>query len=388
MAGVAMNIIGLGLRGLGLIPLFTSFAPDRTDQTTTVRIGVGTSLDSSVETKGDTPGIALFDVAGRRIGENKGNHKNIGDGSFKDLTITADSDVGGRQAEYISISKGGNDALCIAYLTVTWPDNSKYIWSADVGFSCGANWYASQTTFGAANDGYKPRCMWIDGDNSNGITTQGFGLHITDFVATKERATAFAQDNDIMCKSPPRFTMYNQITSDDSLPYFDPPLEYEPGTLLDKDRSKVLVPGSNRDDKHKPSRRRLRYRQAPNGRSAPTGTAPPFPISTGTALRSSAMAGRLITSNDKSTSAIELCGSETSLGPDHVSFAERKFCDMDTKQLWPLCDGPNDTAACFDTTTYAMRAGTGSTSRVDRRDGSGTPPSVPVKGYHTVDNWN
>lgn len=255
-----------------------------------------------------------------------------------------------------------------------------------MGFSCGAPWYNSQIIFDEAGQGYKPKCIWIDGDDSNGITTQGFGLHITDFESTKERATAFNQDKDIMCKSLSRFMIYNQITSDDSLLYFDPPLEFELDTLLDKDQSKVLVPGNNCDSKHKPSRRRLRYRQSPREVSVSNSTATLFPDSTGTAPRSSAMAGRLITSNDTLTSAVELCGSETSLGPDHVSFVEKKFCDMGAKKLWPLCDGPSDTSACFDTVSHAMRPGSG--SRINRRGGSGASPPVPVKSYHTVDNWN
>ncbi|KAL9112237.1 MAG: hypothetical protein Q9227_003355 [Pyrenula ochraceoflavens] len=384
-AGLVMGVIGLAMGGVGMVPLMKSFAPDKTDQTTTVRIGVGTSTDSSATTQGNVPGIALFDVVGRPIGESRGSHDTIGDGSFQDIKVEAPDDIGGRQAEYISISKGGNDALCIAYITVTWPDNSKYIFSGDVGYQCGAHWYPSQTTFGESNPGYKPRCFWIDGDSSNGITTQGIGLHITDFEATKERSTAFNKDQDLMCKSAPRFKLYDQLTSDMSLPYFDPPLEFVPGTLVDKDPNKVKVPGSNRDPKNAPpSRRSLQNRNAlsknsfssrethnlQNHNATHHGFLPYMP----------SMTGILITSNDTLTSAIELCKSDTSRGPDHVSFTEKMFCDMQTKILWPLCIGSRDIRGCFDTLSHSMRPA----KRILRRGEA----SVPDKSYHTVNHWH
>lgn len=90
-----MSVIGLLMGAVSMIPLGKSLAPDRTDETTIVRIGVGTSLDSAATTQGDSPGIALFDVVGRRIGDHKGSHTNIGDGSFKDIKVIADHDVEG-----------------------------------------------------------------------------------------------------------------------------------------------------------------------------------------------------------------------------------------------------------------------------------------------------
>lgn len=221
-SAVALGVIGLTMGGIGMLPLIKSFAPDKIAETTTVRIGVGTALNTDASTGGDTPGVTLFDVVGQRVGSAKGSKHNLGDGSFSDIKIVADRGVGGRQAEYVSISKGGSDAICIAYITVTWPDNSKYIWSGDVGYKCDVHWYASQTTFGEANPGYKPRCIWIDGDDSYGITTQGFGMHITDFEATKERSEAFNRTKALMCDSPPRFKLYDQLTPDNWLPYFAP----------------------------------------------------------------------------------------------------------------------------------------------------------------------
>ena len=374
-AGIIMGVIGLAMGGVGMVPLGKSFAPDKTDETTTVRIGVGTSLKDEATTGGDTPGIAIFDVVGRKIGDARGSDSNIDDGSFKDIKVISYDGMGGRQAEYLSISKGGNDALCIAYITVTWPDNSKYVWSGDVGYSCGAHWYPSQTTFGEANPGYKPKCMWIDGDDSNGISTQGLGMHITDFQSTKERAAAFNKDTDLMCKSTPRFKLYDDLTSDMSLPYFDPPLEFESGTLLDKDKSKVMVPGSNQDSKNQPPG--LRRRSILPRNDTLIGT----PVD-------SPMANHLITSNDTLTSAVELCESITSRGPDHLSFFERKFCDMTTKKLFPLCEARNfNGTACFDTAMYSLRTTAAQSAKLRYRRGSDNA-SPPTKSYEKVTHWH
>src|ERR1700738_3356157 len=51
--------------------------------------------------------------------------------------------------------------------------------------------------------------------------------------------------------------------------------------------------------------------------------------------------GKLITSTHPSHSAIGLCDSDTSRGPDFVSHHEGMYCDMETKQAYPLCDAVN-----------------------------------------------
>ncbi|PVH73076.1 hypothetical protein DL98DRAFT_538640 [Cadophora sp. DSE1049] len=46
---------------------------------------------------------------------------------------------------------------------------------------------------------------------------------------------------------------------------------------------------------------------------------------------------RLVKSHIATHSAVELCESPTSAGPDFVSFAEGKFCDMKGRIVWDLC---------------------------------------------------
>ena len=51
----------------------------------------------------------------------------------------------------------------------------------------------------------------------------------------------------------------------------------------------------------------------------------------------SAVFGHLVASEHDHHSALELCASKSSHGPDFFSHSEGIFCDMDTKTAWPLC---------------------------------------------------
>jgi len=372
MANVAFNVIGLLFGAIAMAPMLESMLPSKSDRETTIRIGVGTSIHGSDTTGGNVPGIRLFDVMGRDIGEARGSKSVIADGGFKDIVVTADSDKQGRQAQYISVSKGGNDALCISYISATWPDGQQKAWYGDVGYQCGGFWYNSQTIIG--DDNYQPKCVWIDGDKSNGITTQGLGVHITDFTATKERAQAYADDQDTMCKSKPRFHLYDNLKSDYFLPYFNPPLQYD-ANLVDKDRSKVMVDGAS------------------------TGKLPPKNKKRSPAQKRSLISkrhtfpGKLVTSANHAHSAKELCQSGNSLGPDFVSIPENLFCDMSEKELWPLCCKDKRTG-CFDMVSKTM-IGNDNTmvasndtiiATKSRRDLT-TGRIIPEKEYSHVTAW-
>lgn len=68
-----------------------------------------------------------------------------------------------------------------------------------------------------------------------------------------------------------------------------------------------------------------------------------------------ALVGKQIVKSRMDThTATSLCESETSRGPDFVSLTEGKFCDMETKTLWPICKDKVDDD-CFDNDTHLMR---------------------------------
>lgn len=90
---------------------------------------------------------------------------------------------------------------------------------------------------------------------------------------------------------------------------------------------------------------------------------PPNKRSTATSLRPSKFDGRLITSVHERHSARELCGNENSYGPDFVSYSENLFCDMETREHWPLCDGRQRKDKCYDLAAHSLLTGSGHVKR-------------------------
>mgnify|MGYP001236825068 CR=1 FL=1 len=65
---------------------------------------------------------------------------------------------------------------------------------------------------------------------------------------------------------------------------------------------------------------------------------------------------RLVKSHIATHSAVELCESPTSAGPDFVAFAEGKFCDMKGRIVWDLCS-ETFLEQCFDADAGEVRFG-------------------------------
>jgi hypothetical protein len=71
-----------------------------------------------------------------------------------------------------------------------------------------------------------------------------------------------------------------------------------------------------------------------------------------------AFGGALISSQHAQHGGRNLCTDPFSMGPDFVSFIDNTFCDMETKTLWPLCDGENGLRrGCFDWDTKSLMTG-------------------------------
>lgn len=85
----------------------------------------------------------------------------------------------------------------------------------------------------------------------------------------------------------------------------------------------------------------------------------------------------LIISDSKTHSAKEICTSKSSRSPDFVSTVEGKFCDMETRTLWDLCDGANRKSDCFDVDKRTVVI---TTKR-------GLPGDKRRKAYQNVEHW-
>ena len=372
MAMAVINVVGAlaGVVGVGM--MIPGLMPEKDEHNPVVRVAAGLSSNEDDTTSGNTPGVALYDIMGRKIGSTKGNKDKVKDGAFIDVKVPFDDGVGAKPAEYIQINDGGGDALCIAYVALTNPDGTKKAFYGDVPKACGADWYHSLLKTG--DDDYQPSCFWIDRDRSNGLRYQGFGLHINDFAATDERAKQFDENRDLMCKAAPRFRMYKDMNSEDYIPYFNPPLELEEKTLIDKDVGVVM----NKDTWVMPK----------EGDHIKKGTIDEDPArkvrrsTSSPAIQGNVNSTVVIISTSPQHSAKELCDSPTSWGHDFVSSSESLFCDMEPKKLWPVCDDKHK-SACFDTKTSTMRPGKGLRGRDSQ---SGQVP--PEKHYGKTLHWN
>jgi len=365
VVGALAGIVSIGMMIPGLIP-------DKDEHYPVVRIAAGLSTNRADNTAGNMPGVALYDIMGRRVAWIDGTKDILKDGAFIDIKVPFEDGVGTQPSEYIAINNGGDDALCIAYITLTNSDGTKKAWYGDVGKACGADWYHSMLKTG--DDDYQPSCIWIDRNRSNGLRFQGLGLHIYDFAATKERAEQFQQNRDLMCKAAPRFRMYENMNSEDYIPYFDPPLEMTEKTLTDKDPNRVMDKATWKMPKEGKNIKKATIDADPKLRVRRDTHSPQ--------VLGNVNATVVIISTSPQHSATELCQSPSSWGHDFVSADENVFCDMEPKTLWPVCDAETN-SACFDVTTSTMRAGKGLRGRDSL---SGLIP--PDKSYGQTIHWN
>ena len=89
---------------------------------------------------------------------------------------------------------------------------------------------------------------------------------------------------------------------------------------------------------------------------------------------------QVVVSEHNSNSAVQVCESESSWGPDFVSIAEGVYCDMCRCQYYPLWDGKKMCTTCFDLGKGQL-SGPARWWRRDDRVG-------PVKRYDNVRYWN
>lgn len=59
-----------------------------------------------------------------------------------------------------------------------------------------------------------------------------------------------------------------------------------------------------------------------------------------------------------------LCESDTSHGPDFVSHSEGFFCDMGTKEVWPVCNKTEAEVGCYDWESHSLVMEKGMEGRV------------------------
>lgn len=185
--------------------------------------------------------------------------------------------------------------------------------------------------------------------------------------------TAQYKDHETLSGSVPRFQMYKDIDMKTCMPCFNPPLQYN-HNLTDVDMKKVVGVPDSKTCTAKRMRRGgtqtvgARKLELPNINNGTT---------TGKALI--AFLKTLVTSNSKSYSAIGLCNTAASRGPDFVSHHENTYCDMTNKKAYLLCSKIGNSIlaeVCFDLESKILIPFKGIAAR-----------DIPAKEYHTVNNW-
>jgi hypothetical protein len=347
-----------------LLPLATIEKPKDPAKQTIVTLGVGSGGNG----EGSIPLIDVFDKHGGRVSQYGGSENgHIGGDSGSTLSFTLDHYQNGNKAadvEYVSIIMSQSDGICLAAVVLS-TGASQWTWTGDIGYTCGAQWYASKYKIGNSNVGI--RCAWLDADHGADIIAQGLSLHMTDFSGEPGLLAQYKEDEGRLCQNSARMTFHPEISRNAFPTFFSPSLEFTAGNDASdqgglekpdqgKDRTMRAYPDGTEVKKAK-ARRGLYGRRTQKARRG----------------IKNIMSDRLTVSHETTHSAKELCDDDNSLGPDFVSIEEGLFCDMETAKLWPLCTA-TQTSECFDLDSQAFK-----TNKAKR--------DAPPKDYKVVDEW-
>ncbi|KAI1378582.1 hypothetical protein F4677DRAFT_372060 [Hypoxylon crocopeplum] len=295
-----------------------------------IRVTVGLDTNGGLNNAGgDLPDVRLFNEAGEFLGITAGPGK-VKDGGFGDITVDHNDDS--TQQPTYALFSGNNDAICVAYVSITFPSSEKYSWVGDWGHQCGGTWYYSNVYINSGDR--KPDCLWIDGNNDQ--PQSGFQVHWPEFVNKEgdqlpSDPTDQANKVDYLCNKGPPFKMYNYADVHDpkSITYWtinNKRTEEDLGTAVSYAPSPYPVSAKFHRSAH-------HY----------------YPRANGTAGASNPHANRLVKSNSAQHTAAGLCDSPTSVGPDFLNVADGTFCRMSDKTLFPVCDGAAIVDNCFST---------------------------------------
>ncbi|EGP88255.1 uncharacterized protein MYCGRDRAFT_92790 [Zymoseptoria tritici IPO323] len=345
----------------------------------TVQITVGSGPNS--QAGGNVPHIALWDDDGNRIGQyhpRKTDKIAEGDSGGGPINVPNNQN-GGRPADpyYVMLSNLQNDAICISAVSVANNQVSATFFG-DTGYQCGQSWFLSEHRIGA--DFAKPKCVWLDGDHSNGINARALSFHLNDMAAASDKLAEYTSNPDTLCKSTPRFSFWGNLLPDSQIPFFDPKLEYDvvatdeegrgsgeggdknPQRVIDKpgqyDKSVYLFQGEKHNTKRETRRRRNIKVRGSNQDPE-----------------------HLIITDHQEDDIREVCESSSSHGFDIVSTVQKLYCDMEEKQLYQICDEEHVKDNCFDMETKSIKPKDGIGARAE------FAAAVPQKNYTSQAYW-
>jgi hypothetical protein len=356
----------------------------------------------------------------RNIGcdtDKEGDH--INQNNIKDLWANYVIKGNTEKAEYITVSASGIDAICISAVTVTFPNvgDTYAFLPGEVAAVCNNHnpkydyhWSESEATIQFSNPKTstsavaRPKCLWIDKPDRNGAKAthyQGFQVHLIDFKLDNSTWSAWQNDPSHMCDSLARFGGYDTLNVMMCPQVFSPapqagemlPLNEIQGCfpsataakdgkvytspcddprLTNQDKYDILsvykyqcpkdhaydwfwdCPPDKKNGCGKPRKPEKPIISLKEKRRASFKTHDGFPTPDHPLQKR--FAGMLVKSRDVSQSAVNVCKSKGSVGPDFYSEHGRTFCDMNKRKLYPACMGEGD-VNCFDTFHNETRRG-------------------------------
>lgn len=197
------QVLGLLNTLVGIVSFLSSTFPAQQGPATVVRIAAGLNGPGGLSgADGTIDQIQTFDLNQSQLGQVDTLDSTIQSGSFVDYTVPQET---GDQATFIQVF-GSKDAVCIAYIAVTWPDGSNYGWPGDWGKQCGLDWYPSNVAIPSTS--YFPDCTWIDQDHTNGIKADMIMIDMPSFVTSDSAADVASMDPNSFCGYP-NFRAYN-----------------------------------------------------------------------------------------------------------------------------------------------------------------------------------
>ncbi|KAJ0413161.1 hypothetical protein BJY00DRAFT_320069 [Aspergillus carlsbadensis] len=335
------NAAGLAITALSLDGLFQHQEdPDK-------QIYVSLLNGDAPSGDGSIPHIALWDEGGSRIGQYHGSaNGHLGKEQTKTITINPTQN-GNHQAtpHYLLLSMEERDAICLSVITVAG-NSVQWIWTGDMGYTCGAQWYHSGSRFGSSNKEVK--CVWFDKDHTNHARAEGLSLHLPSFATDEALVHQYSANDARLCRVIQRMTFHESITSDSLVATFQPPLKYtSDGAVIHPDRyiNRYTRAYNDRDNRWEENHRKpaTKPKQKPDDHKRShvrdwdlprrgNSTSTTSTTSTVPSIRGkNSQPDRLVISKAPGHSARELCEHPNSLGPD-FSITEGCF-DLDTRRM-------------------------------------------------------
>ena len=136
VVGLVSAAVGIPASNLGIYSFIENHIPHATPPHSVIRVAIALNESPEMHSDGNAPDIRLWNEYGEFLGMNE-DGTIIEDGGYKDIEINQNTN----QPTYVLLS-ANKDAICLAYILLTWPDAQTYGWIGNWGHGCNKPWSA------------------------------------------------------------------------------------------------------------------------------------------------------------------------------------------------------------------------------------------------------